>query len=221
MLSGINSLLSNPLEIIYRIPAVLIALAFHEWAHAYSAFRLGDPTARNLGRMTINPIAHIDPIGFASLLLFQFGWAKPVPINTRYFRTPRRDELIVSLAGVATNLLLAFVSMGLYYIFVFTIGVNEMGFQIFSTFFFLNVGLFVFNLLPIPPLDGYHVAQCLFLRGNKTYRLFAFLNQYGNIILIILVFTGVLGSIVTPLVSGIVFGIQSIYTGFFSLIGLI
>ncbi|NCB31308.1 MAG: site-2 protease family protein [Clostridia bacterium] len=207
-------------ELLYRIPAVLVALSFHEWAHAYAAYRLGDPTARNLGRMTINPFAHIDPVGFLTLMLFRFGWAKPVPISTRYFKNPRKDELIVSLAGVTTNLLLAFVSMGVFYLFAFTTGVNEMGANLFYTFFFLNVGLCVFNLLPIPPLDGYHVAQCLFLRGNGAYRFFSFLNQYGYIILLVLLFSGVLSTIMSPLVNGIVYVLQSIYMGIFQLLGI-
>lgn len=154
-------------QLLYRIPAILVALSFHEWAHAYAAYKLGDPTARNMGRMTINPFAHIDPLGFLTLLLFRFGWAKPVPISTRYFKNARRDELIVSLAGVAANLILAFLSMGVLYIFIFTTGVNQAGMELFSNFFFLNISLCIFNLLPIPPLDGYHVAQCLFLRGQK------------------------------------------------------
>lgn len=225
MFTGISNLFSNPAGfltgLLYRIPIVLVALAFHEWAHAYAAYRLGDPTARNLGRMTLNPLAHVDPLGFLSLVLFRFGWAKPVPINTRYFKNARRDELIVSLAGVTTNLLLAFVSMGVFFLFIFTIGVNEMGFEIFQTFFFLNVGLCVFNLLPIPPLDGYHVAQCLFMRGEASYRFFSFLNRYGNIILLALLFSGFLGNIMAPMVEGIVYVMQGIYSGIFSLLGLI
>ena len=98
------------MELLYRMPAILVALAFHEWAHAYAAYRLGDPTAYNLGRMTLNPLAHIDPWGFVMLALFRFGWAKPVPINPRNFKNYRRDEIIVGLAGVVTNLLLAFVA---------------------------------------------------------------------------------------------------------------
>lgn len=222
---GISSLFSNPMgfltELLYRIPAILIALSFHEWAHAYAAYRLGDPTARNLGRMTINPFAHIDPIGFLTLLLFRFGWAKPVPISTRYFKNPRKDELIVSLAGVLTNLLLAFLSMGIFYLCLFTVGVNQVGADLFSNFFFLNVSLCVFNLLPIPPLDGYHVAQCLFLRGQKTYKFFSFLNQYGYIILVILLFTGILSTIMTPLVSGIVSALNAVYAALFHVIGIL
>ena len=175
---GITSLFSNPsgmlTQLLYRIPAILVALSFHEWAHAYAAYKLGDPTARNMGRMTINPFAHIDPLGFLTLLLF-----------------------------------------------IFTTGVNQAGMELFSNFFFLNISLCIFNLLPIPPLDGYHVAQCLFLRGQKTYRVFSFLERYGYIILLVLLFTGVLSTIMSPLVNGIVYGIDGIYRLLFRLMGLI
>ncbi len=224
MLSGLSSLFYNPagflMELLYRLPAILVALSFHEWAHAYAAYRLGDPTARNMGRMTINPLAHIDPIGLLTLILFRFGWAKPVPVSTRYFKNPRKDELIVSIAGVTANLLLAIVSMGVFYIFLFTTGVNQVGLELFYNFFFLNISLCVFNLLPIPPLDGSHIAQCLFLRGPKSYKVFSFLNQYGYIILLVLLFTGILSSLMTPLVNGIVSGINLLYSGLFSLLGI-
>lgn len=110
--NGISgSLGSYVMELLYRMPAILVALAFHEWAHAYAAYKLGDPTAYNLGRMTLNPLAHIDLIGLIMMMLVRFGWAKPVPVSTRNFKHPRRDEMIVSLAGVAMNLVLAFVTM--------------------------------------------------------------------------------------------------------------
>lgn len=205
------------LQLLYRIPAILVALSFHEWAHAYAAYRLGDPTARNMGRMTINPLAHIDPLGLVTLLLFRFGWAKPVPVSTRYFKNARRDELIVSLAGVTVNLLLAFLSMGIYYACTLTVGMNEAGYLLFENFFFLNVSLCVFNLLPIPPLDGSHVAECLFLRGAKSYKVFSFLRQYGYLIMIALLFTGILGSIMSPLVYGIVSAINGFYAFLFGL----
>ena len=102
--NGISgSLGSYVMELLYRMPAILVALAFHEWAHAYAAYKLGDPTAYNLGRMTLNPLAHIDLIGLIMMMLVRFGWAKPVPVSTRNFKHPRRDEIIVSLAGVAQH----------------------------------------------------------------------------------------------------------------------
>ena len=113
-MSRIAQLFQNPLQFLYILPAILIGLTVHEWAHAYAAYRLGDPTAKNLGRMTLNPLAHIDPIGFAMLLLVGFGWAKPVPVSPRNFKHYRRDDIIVSLAGITMNILIAFVFSFVY-----------------------------------------------------------------------------------------------------------
>ncbi len=215
---------SGILGMLYALPGILIALSFHEFAHAYAANRLGDPTARNLGRMTINPLAHIDLWGFIMLLLVRFGWAKPVPINPRNFKHPRRDELIVSLAGVVTNFLLAFVTMFLYDIIVIIAGgaqfINEALNSIIFSFFYINLGLFVFNLLPIPPLDGFHVAQCLFMRKLGT-RPFEFLERYGFLLLIVLLMSGVLTWVLSYAVSGIFSGMTAVLDLLFSAIGVI
>ena len=101
-----DGILSYIIDALYGLPCILVGLSFHEWGHAYAAYKRGDPTARNLGRMTVNPLAHIDPLGFLSLLILGFGWAKPVPVSTRNFKSPRKDELIVSLAGITVNLIL-------------------------------------------------------------------------------------------------------------------
>lgn len=215
-----NLLSGGILERLYSIPAILIALAFHEWAHAYSAYRLGDPTAYNMGRMTINPFAHIDIVGFLMLFLVHFGWAKPVPVNIRNFKTPRRDEIIVSLAGVTTNFILAFVGMGLFFVAVFVFNSNNVALNmILSYFMSINLGLCIFNLLPIPPLDGYRVAACLLMR-RVGYKPFEFLERYGFIILVALLFTRVLSGIMSAAVSAIMSGMMSIYSGLFSLLGL-
>ena len=99
------------IELLLRIPIVLIALSVHEAAHAYASYRLGDPTARNFGRITLNPAKHFDPIGALCLLLFRFGWAKPVPVNTRHFKNPRRDMALTALAGPMSNVLLGFLGI--------------------------------------------------------------------------------------------------------------
>lgn len=201
---------SSLLEMLYRLPAIIIALSCHEWAHAYAAYRLGDPTARNLGRMTINPLAHFDPLGFIMLILVRFGWAKPVPINIRNFKKPRRDSIIVSLAGVGMNILIAFVTMGLDVLLsalnIYNAAISSMIYYL----YFINLGLFVFNLLPIPPLDGYRVLEALLLR-KVGYKPFEFLERYGFIILIALLLTGVLTNIMTFLVNAIATGMASIY----------
>lgn len=191
------------LTALYRIPGIIIGLSFHEWAHAYAAYKRGDPTARNLGRMTVNPVAHVDPIGILMLLIAGFGWARPVPVNTRNFKNPRKDEIIVSLAGVTTNFIIAFLFTGVLFAVTFFTE-SEIAYGLIMNVIYINLGLFVFNLLPIPPLDGFHVFQSLFTR-ILGYRFFQFLERYGTIILIgILVVggnTGFLGAIVLWIVS--------------------
>ena len=221
-----NSLFSGSagsfiMELLYRMPAIRVALAFHEWAHARAAYSLGDPTAFNFGRMTLNPLAHIDPWGFVMLALFRFGWAKPVPINPRNFKNPRRDEIIVGLAGVFTNLLLAFAAMGVFYGIAATVGLRNAALNtVIYYFYFINLSLCVFNLLPIPPLDGYQVFSCLLARrvGLKP---FLFLEKYGFMILIVLLMTGVLGNIMSVVVNWLMNGMIGIYNGLFGLLGII
>ncbi len=225
LLSGIingisGSLGSYVMELLYRLPAILIALSFHEWAHAYAAYRLGDPTAYNMGRMTINPLAHVDPIGMLLMVLVRFGWAKPVPINTRNFDHTRRDEIIVSLAGVAMNLLLAFVSMLVFFGLMLAGKADNAALNtIIYYFFFINLGLCVFNILPIPPLDGYHVVSCLLMRsiGPKP---FWFLERYGFYILVVLLMTGWLDGVMSSMVSFIMSGMMNLCAGIYGLLGL-
>ena len=218
---GGSDLSSILLEILYRVPGILVAISFHECAHAYAAYKCGDPTARNLGRMTRNPFAHFDPIGLVMLLLVRFGWAKPVPINTRNFKNPRKDELIVSLAGVAANLIIAFITLGVMYTLqICTTIESTILDNILSSMFFINLAFFVFNLLPIPPLDGYHVLQCILGRFTRTasgFRFFYFFERYGFVILIAVLFlnanTGFISSIVMSLWSGM----TAVYSAIFGL----
>ncbi len=178
-----SGILNYIIDALYTLPGILVGLSFHEWGHAYAAYKRGDPTARNLGRMTVNPFAHIDPIGFLSLLVLGFGWAKPVPVSTRNFKSPRKDELIVSLAGIIVNLILGVVFLVLWFILGSLPVTNSVLNTIIYYCFYINFSLAVFNLLPIPPLDGYHVAQCLLLNA-KTYKIFQFMEKYRYIILV-------------------------------------
>lgn len=210
ILSRIAQLFQNPLQFLYILPAIIIGLTVHEWAHAYAAYRLGDPTARNMGRMTLNPIAHIDPIGFIMLLLVGFGWAKPVPINSRNFKHLKRDDIIVSLAGITMNILVAFVFSFIYVagFLKWGLGTNEAFTSIIGSIISINLALAIFNLIPIYPLDGSHVAESLLM--HKIPRVFWFLRQYGQFILLALLLTNIVSTVLGYLISGIT-------SGFFSL----
>ncbi|MGB9803754.1 site-2 protease family protein [Desulfofundulus sp.] len=172
------------------LPAIVLGLTLHELAHGLVADRLGDPTARYQGRLTLNPLAHVDIIGLIMLLGVGFGWAKPVPINPYNFRGDmRRGIILVSLAGPLANILLAIagaVAMGL--------GAWKLpyGRDIVLKIIDLNVILAVFNLLPIPPLDGSKILACL-LPGRQSW-LYT-LENYGTIILLLLLFTGIIGNV--------------------------
>ena len=143
---GIRAILES---ILYTLPAVLIALTFHEFAHAYVAYKNGDPTARNLGRMTLNPLAHLDVWGFVCMLLVGFGWAKPVPVNPNNYRNYKKGELTVSLAGVTMNLIIGIIGALASAITVNGIGAAGKIYFIFKYLCYTNCALMVFNLIPI------------------------------------------------------------------------
>jgi Zn-dependent protease len=194
------------MQILLMIPMLLFAVIAHEVAHGYVAYRCGDPTAKQAGRLTFNPLPHIDMFGtiiFPAILLlssspFLIGWAKPVPVNPAYFRNPSRDHLWVSLAGACTNLLLALactIVLGLIILLTGSTG-GALGIM-FQYGIMVNVILAVFNLLPIPPLDGSWVLYHL-LPPNlaASYRR---IFPYGFIILIVLLMTGVFSRIISPI----------------------
>ena len=216
-MSRLAQLFQNPLQFLYILPAILIGLTVHEWAHAYAAYRLGDPTAKNLGRMTLNPLAHIDPIGFVMLLLVGFGWAKPVPVTPRNFKNYRRDDVIVSLAGIATNLIVAFLFSFVYVagILKWGLATNEAFMSIIGSIISINLTLAVFNLIPIYPLDGSHVAESLLM--HKIPRVFMFLRQYGQIILLGLILSGATSYILGYMITGISNGFFSVAVWFVNL----
>ena len=216
-MSRLAQLFQNPLQFLYILPAILIGLTVHEWAHAYAAYRLGDPTSKNLGRMTLNPLAHIDPIGFVMLLLVGFGWAKPVPVTPRNFKNYRRDDIIVSLAGIATNLIVAFLFSFVYVagILKWGLATNEAFMSIIGSIISINLTLAVFNLIPIYPLDGSHVAESLLM--HKIPRVFMFLRQYGQIILLGLILSGATSYILGYMITGISNGFFSVAVWFVNL----
>lgn len=190
-------------QLLIFMPFFLIAVAFHEVAHGYAAYMLGDPTAKNAGRLSLNPMVHVDPVGSLMFLIsymvgFGFGWAKPVPVNPALLRNPRRDDIIVSLAGVTANFILMVISIILLksiYAFVPYQFAQENSnlmiiiIKIISLFIMLNMILIIFNLIPIPPLDGSHVLMSI-LPLNQA-RAFANIRPYGFILIILLLSTGI------------------------------
>jgi len=191
--------------IIANIPALMIGFAFHEFAHAWVADRLGDPTPRSQGRLTLNPISHLDLFGTLMALLYRFGWAKPVMTNPRYYKgNKRRGHMLVSLAGPVMNLLTAFVAMFLWFLTLHWMQGSAWSSIISSVFeatVFMNLGLGIFNLIPIPPLDGFGVLRGL-LPGRFDPQLHV-LEQYGMIILVILLFTDIAGNVLYPAMNAI------------------
>ena len=200
------NMLNDPLALVCRLVAVIVALSFHEWGHAFAAYRLGDSTAKDAGRMSIDPFRHLDPLGFLSMMLVGFGWAKPVPVNPNRLKHGRWGELIVSIAGVAMNFLLAFVATLAWVALVaFGGSVTAAGVlqEFLLAFLSINLGLLVFNLIPIPPLDGYRVLKSLLLGKVNNLTLVWTRERYGSIVLMILVVFNVLTPVLNWGVNGI------------------
>jgi Zn-dependent protease len=189
---------------IIMLPGIILGLSLHEFAHAWMSDKLGDPTPRRQGRLTVNPLAHIDWIGFAALVLVGFGWGKPVEINTSYYKNKRRDEFLVAIAGVTMNLLIAVVLsfptkalMKAYYSSGSALLENIT--YIFYYAVMINLVLMIFNLIPCPPLDGWNIVTQLFKLDK--YEWWYKVYQYGTWILLALIVFNVTDLIITPLVS--------------------
>lgn len=183
-------------ELLILVPVLLFSITIHEYSHGKAALSLGDPTAKNAGRLTLNPISHIDPIGAICLLLFHFGWAKPVPVDARYFQNPRRDIILMSLSGPVANFSAAFVA-GLFFRYFNLDYIIYQKVLIYIIIFNLALGLF--NLLPIPPLDGSHILENLLPPGAaERYRR---IRRHAPFILIAVLLmdrflhTGILGTL--------------------------
>lgn len=209
-MSFMNGRMSNPIDWFMRmllsLPAIIIGLSFHEFGHAIAAYKLGDITPKYQGRVTLNPAAHIDPFGFLCLMIAGFGWGVPVQIDMRNFKKPRRDGLIVSIAGVVMNLIIAIATAGILKLFFEFAGefisYSYMGSVvkiILVQIIFINLVLMIFNLLPIPPLDGFGIVTELFnLRSTELYYK---IYDKGFLILMILIILDVTDKIISPLVN--------------------
>jgi Zn-dependent protease len=210
-------ILSDPSQLlpVLLVAAILLLVAFpiHEFSHAFAAYRLGDSTARYMGRLTLNPIAHFDPLGGLFLLLtslsgYAIGWAKPTPVNPANLAGGRQGEALVAFAGPFSNLVMAsIVAVPLRAILTLGIDVPELVITILSLLVLFNLVLFVFNLLPIPPLDGYRVLLAV-VSPRVAWQLRPY-EQYGFFILILLLITGVFGTVV----NGLVFPIFRLLVG--------
>lgn len=164
---------------IIKIPVLLFAITIHEYAHGRAALALGDPTAKLMGRLSFNPLIHIDILGAICLFLFNFGWAKPVPVDIRYFKNMRKDVIIMALAGPIANLAAALIAGLLIRFFLIPF---EVYLEVLLWLILMNIGLGVFNLLPLPPLDGSHVLENILpARAAQRFREY---GRYGPIILI-------------------------------------
>lgn len=213
-------MLSDIAQWIVKIPVLLFAVTIHEYAHGRAALWLGDPTAKNMGRLSLNPLPHIDPLGAICLFLFHFGWAKPVPVNPRYFKNLRRDVICMSLAGPVANLSAAFLAGLLLRFFFMPVQIYV---EALLWLLLMNIGLGLFNLLPLPPLDGSHVLENLLSPpAALKYREFA---RYGPFILLTVIMldnfahTGILARILV----GPMFHLAHLFAGdnFFRLLPLL
>lgn len=184
------------MDLLISLPGLFTAIIFHELAHGLVAYKLGDPTAKESGRLTLNPLKHIDPIGFIFMLIFKFGWAKPVPINPTYFRNRKKDTILVSIAGVVTNFVIA-ILMALI-IMIVPIR-NSIIFQIIITTLWYNIMLGMFNLLPFPPLDGSKIVASL-LPVKYEYYFYKY-ERYLYLILIFLIATDLINKFLGPMID--------------------
>ena len=218
------------LDLLITFPVVLLALTFHECAHGFMAYKLGDPTAKRMGRLTLNPIKHLDPFGAICMLIAHFGWAKPVPIDIINFKSPKRDMAISALAGPFANLLLGFFGCFLYVMTVnllptyksdfsseFTLNLALILLRFLFLFGWLNISLALFNLLPIPPLDGSKILYAFLPPKACNWCRFRE-RQIGLIFMLVIILDSrILGGYITRLLSWGVDGIFTLFTNLFEL----
>ena len=183
------------LEILVSVIPSLICITLHELSHGYVAWRLGDNTAKNMGRLTLNPLKHIDVFGLLMMVVFKFGWAKPVPVNMNNFKNPKRGMAITALAGPVSNLIITVVFLFIYGLLYTALYSSTVGWYVLYGIYmtaYISLALAIFNIIPIPPLDGSKVLFSL-LSEEKYYKLMRY-EKYGMLLLLAVVASGVLGS---------------------------
>ncbi|MBO4896723.1 MAG: site-2 protease family protein [Clostridia bacterium] len=201
-------------EMILRLPVLFIAISVHEYSHGYAAYKMGDGTAKMQGRLTLNPLAHIDILGALCMVLFGFGWAKAVPINPNNFRDRKKGLVLVSLAGPLSNFFIAIIGAVLYGIFArfnfgsFNIEFAEVFYGLMNQLILLNVCFGVFNLLPIPPLDGSKIVGA-FLPYRIYYKVLEY-ERYAFPVLLILLYTNILSKVLFILINPVLKSINSL-----------
>ncbi len=199
------------LSIVQSLIPALVCITLHELSHGYTAYLLGDDTAKSRGRLTLNPIKHMDVMGLLMMLVFHVGWAKPVPVNMYKFKNPKRGMALTALAGPMSNLVIAVVFMfvsGLLYIPLYSSGVGYFFLGMLQLTAYISVGLGLFNLIPIPPLDGSKVLFSL-MSDEKYYKLMRY-ERYGGILMLILVASGVIGRPLSSLISKTIYGLTPV-----------
>lgn len=193
--------MSYILDKLILLPGILLAISIHEFSHGYVAVKLGDDTPKIQGRMTLNPLKHIDPLGFMCLLLVGFGWAKPVMINSRNFKNPRRDDFLVSLAGPVSNFIMAFIFvifMKLAYMFLPYSNMTQIVLDALTGTVYINLVLMVFNLLPIPPLDGHHILGNI--GGAPVWNFYHKYSDQLRFVMLLLIVFRIIGKVISPIV---------------------
>lgn len=194
----LDILFSNPLVFVLLILALIISITVHEFAHAYAAFKLGDPTAKSLGRLTINPVSHVDPLGLLFLVLAGFGWGRPVPFDPFYLKNPKRDAAIISFAGPLSNFILATIFSTIFFMLPQIVGFSIVRALIYYIVLY-NVILGVFNLIPVAPLDGFKIVYGLLpMRWAVSWQQ---MEPYGVLLLLLLIFTDSTSKIISPFVA--------------------
>jgi len=206
------------ISLIITMPALIISLTGHEFMHGYVAYKLGDPTPKNSGRLSLNPLRHLDILGSISLLLAGFGWAKPVPVNPYYLKKPKRDMSLIALAGPFANFFMAYISILLYGI-LYAIGSIPWIIMLMVEYLaIININLGIFNLIPVPPLDG---SKVLFsILPDREYFKYMQFERYGMFILIILLFTDILTKPLNFLTNLVYSIMQTVASGLLNIIGL-